>query len=121
MIGVNILSVEEVAVAHAYNWTVFWIFFGIVFVIFTIGGIAATMRSYDWSDFAACVIIGCMLGGFMGILTGSVFEIPTEYASQYKVTISDEVSMNDFLAKYEIIDQEGKIYTVREREISKDE
>lgn len=35
---------------------------------------------------------------------------------KYKVTINDSVSMNEFLDKYEIIDQEGKIYTVKERE-----
>ena len=33
----------------------------------------------------------------------------------YKVTIDDSVSMNEFLDKYEIIDQEGKIYTVKEK------
>lgn len=35
---------------------------------------------------------------------------------EYKVTIDDSVSMNEFLEKYEILDQEGKIYTVKERE-----
>ena len=35
---------------------------------------------------------------------------------EYKVTIDDSVSMNEFLNKYEILEQEGKIYTVRERE-----
>ena len=35
---------------------------------------------------------------------------------QYKVTIDETVSMVEFMDKYEIIDQEGKIYTVRERE-----
>ena len=35
---------------------------------------------------------------------------------EYKVTINDSVSMNEFLYKYEILDQEGKIYTVKERE-----
>ena len=35
---------------------------------------------------------------------------------EYKVTIDDSVSMNEFLDKYEILDQEGKIYTVKERE-----
>ena len=34
---------------------------------------------------------------------------------EYKVTIDDSVSMNEFLDKYEILDQEGKIYTVKER------
>ena len=35
---------------------------------------------------------------------------------EHKVTIDDSVSMNEFLDKYEILDQEGKIYTVKERE-----
>lgn len=35
---------------------------------------------------------------------------------EYKVTIDDSVSMTEFMDKYEIIDQEGKIYTVKERE-----
>ena len=35
---------------------------------------------------------------------------------EYKVIINDTVSMNEFLDKYEIIDQEGKIYTVKERD-----
>lgn len=34
---------------------------------------------------------------------------------EYKVTISDEVSLTEFYEKYEIIEQDGKIYTVRER------
>lgn len=35
---------------------------------------------------------------------------------EYKVTIDDSVLMNEFLDKYEILDQEGKIYTVKEKE-----
>ena len=35
---------------------------------------------------------------------------------EYKVTISDDVSLTEFNEKYEIIEQDGKIYTVRERE-----
>ena len=34
---------------------------------------------------------------------------------EYKVTISDDVSLTEFNEKYEIIEQDGKIYTVRER------
>ena len=35
---------------------------------------------------------------------------------EYKVTIDDPVSTNEVLKKYEILDQEGKICTVKERE-----
>ena len=34
----------------------------------------------------------------------------------HRVIVSDDVNMNEFLDKYEILDQEGKIYTVKERE-----
>lgn len=36
----------------------------------------------------------------------------------YKVTISDEVNFVEFNNKYEIIDQDGLIYTIREKEIN---
>lgn len=38
----------------------------------------------------------------------------TPYTS-YEVTISDEVSFKDFTNKYEVIEQRGEIYVVRER------
>ncbi|MBO5967681.1 MAG: hypothetical protein J6S14_04180 [Clostridia bacterium] len=34
--------------------------------------------------------------------------------TQYKVTISDDVNLIEFLEKYEILDTEGEIYTIRE-------
>lgn len=37
------------------------------------------------------------------------------YETRYQVTIDDSVSMNEFQSKYEIIEIEGKIYTIRER------
>lgn len=37
------------------------------------------------------------------------------YETRYQITIDDSVSMNEFQSKYEIIEVEGKIYTVRER------
>lgn len=46
---------------------------------------------------------------------GITFETPSKYETQYKVAVSDEVLMNEFNEKYEIVEQEGKIYTVRER------
>ena len=41
---------------------------------------------------------------------------PQETQTLYEVTISDEVSFKDFTSKYEIIEQRGEIYIVKERE-----
>ena len=38
-----------------------------------------------------------------------------KYETHYQVTIDDSVGMNKFQDKYEIIEVEGKIYTVKER------
>ena len=38
-----------------------------------------------------------------------------KYETHYQVTVDNSVSMNKFQNKYEIIEVEGKIYTVRER------
>lgn len=38
-----------------------------------------------------------------------------KYETRYQVTTDDSVSINEFQNKYEIIEVEGKIYTVRER------
>ena len=38
-----------------------------------------------------------------------------KYETHYQVTVDNSVSMNEFQDKYEIIEVEGKIYTVKER------
>ena len=41
--------------------------------------------------------------------------IDTTEVTEYKVTIDDSVKYVEFTEKYEVIDQEGEIYTVREK------
>ena len=55
---------------------------------------------------------------FMSILSFiilALFAVDTTEVTEYKVTIDDSVSYVEFMEKYEVIDQEGEIYTVRER------
>ena len=64
--------------------------------------------------------MGASMGLFVGVVVGFLLSvvvgfIEIEYYPTYKVTISDEVSMNEFMDKYEILNQDGKIYTVKER------
>lgn len=65
---------------------------------------------YDsWKEFAILII--CVV---LSIGCGCL--IPEDkYETHYQVTIDNSVSMNEFQNKYEIIEVEGKIYTVRER------
>lgn len=115
MDGVEILAMKEVATAFTFNWIASFICFGVIFTIFILVGFAMSVHFDDWRQMIVGLIAGTLLGAAFGCAFGCGLETPTKFENQYKVIISDEVSMNEFLDRYEIIEQEGKIYTVRER------
>ena len=116
MNGVEILTSAQVATEWAFNWTVFWITLGVVFGICLIMGIwyVATGQC-EWGLIPCLSIVGIIFGSISGMGIGQVSEIPIAHETQYQVTISDEVSMTEFYEHYEMIDQDGKIFTVREK------
>ena len=111
MTGVEILAANEVAIT-GWHWGAFLITTGVILFCFIVLELATSDRSDRLGLFLSlifCIFVSCVFGTIAGA------SFPTGYETQYKVTISDEVSMNEFLERYEIIEQEGKIYTVRER------
>ena len=58
------------------------------------------------------IFIGTSLGALIGIVADVI--IPYQYETVYDVLIDNDVSMIEFLKHYEIIDQNGLIFTVRE-------
>lgn len=115
MKGVEILTSAQVATESAWNPTAFWITAIIIFVIFVIAGIFTSCNEMGWTPLVVFALVGFILGGALGSVTGLAFCHPVNYETQYKVTISDEVLMIDFYEHYEVIDQDGKIFTVREK------
>ena len=119
MTGVEILATEQVATAFGFGWDAFWIagllIGAVVALIFW--GIAES-NYLGTGGTIATVIIGFAIGmsAFGTLIGASVDGAPTAYETHYKVTISDEVPMNEFLEHYEIVDQDGKIFIVREVE-----
>jgi uncharacterized protein YacL len=117
MSGVEILS-QETIYETAFPWWLIFIFAGVGLII----GIIITIIHYiDYSFFdpadLVIIFLGIILGAWFGTLVMFISEYKTDTIDhiEYKVTIDDSVSMNEFLDKYEIIDQEGKIYTVKEK------
>lgn len=114
MTGVEILATQEIITAYAWSWLVYLCAIAII----TIMAVAISFFSpgrLGTEDVIVGAIGGLIFGALLGIFPAS-HSVPSEYETQYKVTISDEVPMNDFLSKYEIISQEGRIYTVQSRE-----
>ena len=112
MEGVTILAQE---VIRDFSPTVFLIS---SILISTLSGciIAAFFIGGPISDSTTLSIIILCTVGFGLILGGVIGSFWNDPIPQYKVTISEEVSMVEFYEKYEIINQEDLIFTVREKD-----
>jgi hypothetical protein len=119
MNGVEILSVTEHAIMEQ-GWS--WLMFSSLFIgVFGLCLLIGMVIGLTEGDFDTGVIVGMIVGLAAALVLSPLLtlafgqkEVGTE--THYKVTIDDSVSMNEFLDKYEILDQEGKIYTIKERE-----
>ncbi|MBO5828846.1 MAG: hypothetical protein J6R59_10415 [Paludibacteraceae bacterium] len=117
MNGVEILSSKPIYEVEAYCWLIA-VFAGVGLLI---GLIVAIV---NWIDFGfdsdyIWTIIGCTITGvFIGFLGSVISEHETDTVDyiEYKVTVSEDINFTEFMDKYEVLDQEGKIYIVRERE-----
>ena len=117
MSGVKILNETQVVAESAFGWIAFWIIFSIIFGIFIIIGIILTVaEGPDLVGWIAVICCGIILGLLFGFIFGMGCRTPIKYETHYQVIVDDSVSMTDFLDKYEIIDTEGKILTIRERD-----
>lgn len=93
-----------------------------VIICGSIGIIVGFLIGYFEVDdfFEGCMgaVVGILIGSIIGLIL-SVGTIKTtdkiDYI-KYQVTVSDEVNFNEFCDKYELLKQEGKIYTVKEVE-----
>ena len=102
--GVELLN--EIVVEVSYGWPLLVLIFGII-IVFAIG------LGCD-SGFGVCF-------GFIMFIIGVIFAAtdilpPKETYTKYDVIVDDSVSLVDFYEKYEVIDINGKIYTVKEKE-----
>ena len=117
MTGVEILAAEEVVAATAFCWPAFWSILGVFLIGMIILGLYLNYTENAGIGFVIfCIVLGLVAGTMLGAIVGGAIGEPIEYETEYKVIIDDTVSMTEFLDKYEILDQEGKIYTVKERE-----
>ena len=115
MQGIEILSQADVAIGRSFSWLAFWITFGIIMLPVLIGSIIIALDDDEWLVSFALPLMCAVFVAPIGLLIGNAAGNPNKYETQYKVTISEEVSMIEFYKHYEIIDQDGRIFTVREK------
>lgn len=116
MEGVEILNQFEAVTESAFNMQAFWITVGIITLIGGIIGIIMALYEDDWTILIVSIVCSVICGLVIGVVTAGLLDpVPQKYETRYQVIITDEVKMTEFNEQYEILDQEGKIYTVREK------
>lgn len=117
MEGVEILFAEEIT-RSVWNGFVWHWGFALIVLIGLISVSVAIYSSWNCSaqegELALMSVIGVIL-----LFVGSIcfyFEgtVPVYDHTEYKVTVDETVNMNEFFEKYELVDQEGKIYIVKD-------
>lgn len=116
MDGVEILSQTTIYEVTHLQWVIplFILIGALIGVIINI--FYWRNAKFDVSDLGIILVlavIGLVVGAFVGGITMKTLDT-VDYI-EYKVIVDDSVSLNEFFDKYEILDQEGKIYTVKEK------
>lgn len=109
--GIEILSQEPIMECTYLGLKIFII--GSLFSLV----VGVLLEVFYFLDGSGLLIMGCCMVLFLlsGVLIDANYEIPTgKY--EYKVIIDDNVSIAEFYEHYEIVDQEGKIFIIREKE-----
>lgn len=115
MPGVEILHTEVIATeTGGFNVTAFAV---TIILCAAIGFVIGLIIDDDDCSSLFGLMFGILVGLIFGALLGAAFQKPIIKNEEvvYKAIISDEVSLNEFYEKYEILDKEGKIYTITER------
>ena len=119
MNGVNVLYQEPIFKTIYANETIISILVSLfLFMIFgaLISGLCLSLK-------------GTIIFSVLGLITIVSIAVLDSHSTsteeldhyEYKVTIDDSVPMKEFLSKYEIINQEGEIFTIVERENTNEE
>lgn len=82
---------------------------------FVISIIGICTLYYDTIQKILFTLIAVVGVGVVICFIGVTIETNEVVDTKYQVTISEETNFNEFVEKYEILNQEGKIYTVKER------
>ncbi len=100
--GINVLS--QSPIMTSLGWV------GLIVIIGLVIAFIGVMKNAE-EVMIISVVITVLFWIFFNII-----KVPTDNYT-YKVTIDDNVSLNEFNQRYEIIEQDGLIYTIKLKEV----
>lgn len=121
MDGITILNTITENVSNTAGLVVALILSIVITIISFIAIIVVSDKFSEFNGFIIAFIVTGIFGILFVIVSIFVLNTPQEPQTLYEVTISDEVSFKDFTSKYEIIEQRGEIYIVKERQTNNKE
>ena len=116
MNGITILAERQIEV-FGLNSTILWITIPICAAIAMFFAIWQGVNEfYEWQATIVFAILLAILGAMIGFLIGAALSgiIPKGFETVYDVLIDESVSMTEFYERYEIIDQQGRVFTIKE-------
>lgn len=117
MDGVTILNEMSVRGESLGLVMVWWL----LTIALIVSGILDNVEHWHYSEWRTritsiiCTLIHCAL--VLLVAVGLCFEYNT-FHTEYIVTIDDSVGFNEFTRQYEIVSQDGDVYTVIEKELA---
>lgn len=116
MNGVEILNQYEVVTSYGFDASVFGITVLVAAVIGLIVGISCQESGHcDGFEAFMIMIFSAILGVFIGIMVCCAISEPTKTETHYEVWVSEDANIIEFTDKYEIVEQRGQIFVVREK------
>lgn len=112
MAGVDILTKTEIFIMPTW-WKIAMI------VTVVVGGIAipiAITESLDYCVSVICSILSVACVAMFALLIFGEHRVSTG-RYRYQAVISDEVSLNDIYERYEIVKQDGRLWTLEDKKV----
>jgi Na+(H+)/acetate symporter ActP len=111
MQGVTVLN--EFSIISERNWTVATAvgFIIIILVICAVGTIAVT----SLGGIGYVLLLCAAILSIFGINSVIYFTTKPVYETHYQVIVDDSTSVVDFLNRYEVLEQQGNIFIVKEK------
>ena len=115
MDGVTILSEMSVR-GESLGIVIVWWLLTIVYVVGMIMDNVENWRYFGLRSKITTILCTLLVSSFIFMIGVGLCAEYNTFHTEYEVTIDDSVGFNEFNSQYEIISQDGDVYTVIERE-----
>jgi hypothetical protein len=112
--GVTILATETVEVMHPTLEVIGWLAIPLVFIGLIVFVVGYSLDSMECGLTGLGIVAFSFIMAITSAVVGSYITVPSY--NTYEVILDDSVSMNEFMNTYEVLEQRGQIYVVKEIE-----